>query len=199
MRGVPRLRTERLVLRGFTEADREPFAAMNADPRVMEHFPGILDRAASDAFVDRILRRWEDDGVALWAVERIADSRFLGFTGLTPEPPDGPLGPVVEIGWRFVADAWGRGYATEAARAVLRFGFEALGLDEIQSWTVPANIASRRVMERIGMTHDPADDFDHPRHLASERLRRHVRYRLWRDDYARSSRPRSEADAEPRS
>jgi RimJ/RimL family protein N-acetyltransferase len=181
---VPELTTARLTLRGFGDADRAPFAAMNGDPLVMEHFPAPLSRAESDAFVDRIVRRWEDDGLGLWAVERREDHRFLGFTGLVVEYSGMPFGPAIEIGWRFAAGAWGSGYATEAARAALRYGFEVAGLDEIMSWTVPANLASRRVMERIGMVHDPADDFDHPRHLANDRIRRHVRYRLSRDQWA---------------
>ena len=180
---APEQNTERLVLRGFSDADREPFAAMNADPRVMEHFPTLLTRAESDAFVDRIQRRWDADGLGLWAVERREDGRFLGFTGLVLERSGMPLGPCVEIGWRFAAEAWGNGYATEAARAALRFGFEVLDLEEILSWTVPANTASRRVMERIGMTHDSADDFDHPRHLANDRIRRHVLYRVSREQW----------------
>ena len=185
---VPVLETERLTLRALTDADREPFAAMNADPRVMEHFPAPMDREASDGFVDRILQRWEEEGMGLWAVERRDDGRFLGFTGLVLERGM-PFSPVVEIGWRFGPAAWGSGYATEAARAALRFGFEVLGLEEIQSWTVPANAPSRRVMERIGMTHDPADDFDHPRHLANDRIRRHVRYRLTRERWASPALP----------
>jgi RimJ/RimL family protein N-acetyltransferase len=178
------LLTPRLRLRGFTDADLEPFAAMNADPRVMEHFPSPLTREQSDGLVDRIAARWESDGFGLWAVERLEDGVFLGFTGLTPPGFDANFTPCVEIGWRFAVDAWGHGYATEAARAALRFGFEELELDEILSWTIPDNWPSRRVMERIGMTHDPADDFDHPRHLANDRIRRHVLYRLSRQRWA---------------
>ena len=183
---VPELTTERLLLRGFTDADRAPFAALNSDPRVMEHFPKPLTPDESDGFVDRIGQRWTEDGAGLWAVERRADACFLGFVGLVPEPSGMPHSPCVEIGWRFAAEAWSRGYATEAARAAVRFGFQELGLGEILSWTVPANLASRRVMERLGMTHDPADDFDHPRHLDDDRIRRNVLYRLPREHWLAS-------------
>ena len=163
---------------------------MNADPRVMEHFPRALTRAESDAFVDRIIARWVQDGHGLWAVERLADGRFLGFTGLVLERFDFPFAPAVEVGWRYAVDAWGHGYATEAARAAVRFGFEELALGEILSWTIPTNAPSRRVMERIGMTHDPADDFDHPHHLTNDRVRRHVLYRLPKDRWESLQEPR---------
>lgn len=155
----------------------------------MEHFPSILSRDESDALVDRIGARWESDGFGLWAVERIEDEVFLGFTGLAPPGFEASFTPCVEVGWRLAVDAWGHGFATEAARAALRFGFEELDLEEILSWTIPDNAPSRRVMERIGMTHDPADDFDHPRHLANERIRRHVLYRLSRKRWASSTAP----------
>jgi RimJ/RimL family protein N-acetyltransferase len=179
---IPRITTERLVLREWREADREPFAAMNADPRVMEHFPSTLTRAESDAMIDRILARWRRDGHGLWAVERTEDGAFLGFTGLA-SPTDAPdLPPFVEIGYRFAVPAWGHGYASEAARAAVGWGFEVLGLDEIASWTAASNTRSQAVMRRIGMTHDPADDFDHPRLPEGHRIRRHVMYRLLRPE-----------------
>jgi len=175
---VPRLETERLLLRDWHPADRGPFAALNADPRVMEHFPSRLTRAESDAFIKRMRERWTAEGFGLWAVERRADGRFLGFTGLAAPTFEAHVTPCVEVGWRFAVEAWGHGYATEAARAALRFGFEDLDLAEIVSFTVPANTRSRAVMERLGMTHDPADDFDHPRLPEGHPLRRHVLYRL---------------------
>ena len=178
---VPRVETERLVLREFLERDRAPFAALNADARVMEHFPSALTREESDELVDRIGQRWAEDGLGLWAVERRDDGAFLGFTGLAPPRFEAVFTPCVEVGWRLAAEAWGHGYATEAARAALAFGFEVRGLDEILSWTVPANLRSRAVMERIGMTHDPADDFDHPNIAVGSPLRRHVLYRLSRE------------------
>ena len=114
-------------------------------------------------------------------MERRDDGAFLGFTGLAPPRFEAAFTPCVEVGWRLAAEAWGHGYATEAARAALAFGFEVRGLDEILSWTVPANLRSRAVMERIGMTHDPADDFDHPNIAVGSPLRRHVLYRLSRE------------------
>ncbi|MES1239233.1 MAG: GNAT family N-acetyltransferase, partial [Chloroflexota bacterium] len=118
------------------------------------------------------------NGFGLWVVEAAGDGTFLGFTGLTRPRFDAPFMPAVEVGWRFARHTWGKGYATEAARAALGFGFEVLGLEEIVSFTSPANERSWRVMERLGMTHDPADDFDHPRLPEGHRLRRHLLYRL---------------------
>ena len=183
---VPRIETERLLLRPFQDADREPFAALNADPAVMEHFPQRLTRQESDAFVDRIGVRWAEDGVGLWAVERRADGAFLGFTGLARHTFEAPFTPAIEVGWRLAVDAWGHGYATEAARASLRFGFEDRGLDEILSWTTVANVRSRAVMERLGMIRDPADDFDHPNVPVGSPIRPHVLYRLSRERWLAS-------------
>lgn len=180
MTTVPELRTERLLLRGWSETDREPFAALNADRAVMKHFPATLTRAESDAFVDRIVGAWASDGNGLWAVERRSDGRFLGFVGLARPTFEAHFTPAIEIGWRLASDAWGRGYATEAARAALRWGFAVLGADEIVSFTSTGNSRSRAVMERLGMTHDPADDFDHPLIAPGDPLRRHVLYRLRR-------------------
>ena len=165
------IQTRRLVLRQWREEDREPFAALNADPVVMEHFPAPMTREASDAFVDFNIATIAARGWGLWAVE--ANGELIGFVGLN-EPN---FRPGVEIGWRLAREAWGHGYATEAARAVLAFARDELGLDEVISFTSTTNVRSQRVMERIGMTHDPADDFDHPR-VDDPRLRRHVLYRL---------------------
>jgi RimJ/RimL family protein N-acetyltransferase len=192
---VPRIETERLLLRAFLDADREPFAALNADPRVMEHFPHRLTREESDAFVDRMGVRWAEDGVGLWAVERRADGAFLGFTGLARHTFEAPFTPAIEVGWRLAVDAWGHGYATEAARASLRFGFEDRGLDEILSWTTIGNARSRAVMERLGMTHDPADDFDHPNVPVGSPIRPHVLYRLSRDRWLASRWSADRADS----
>jgi RimJ/RimL family protein N-acetyltransferase len=192
---VPRLETERLLLREFLDRDRPPFAALNADQRVMEHFPHALTSDESDELVDRIGQRWAEDGLGLWAVERREDGAFLGFTGLAPPRFEASFTPCVEIGWRLAASAWGHGYATEAARASLQFGFEGRGLDEILSWTVPANVRSRAVMERLGMTRDPADDFDHPSLGVDSPLRRHVLYRLSREAWR--TRPEPMPSASP--
>ena len=165
------IRTERLVLRQWREADKKPFAALNADPVVMEHFPSTMTRAASDAFADFVIARIAERGWGLWAVE--ADGEFIGFVGLNE--PD--FMPGVEIGWRLARDAWGHGYATEAAQAVLEYARDELGLAEVISFTSTTNLRSQRVMERIGMTRDPDGDFDHPR-VDDPRIRRHVLYRL---------------------
>jgi len=165
------------VLRRWRDADREPFAALNADPEVMEHFPARLTREQSDEMIDRLEALFDAQGFGLWAVEVAATGEFIGFTGLNRVPFQAPFSPAVEIGWRLSRQAWGHGYATEAARAVLAFGFETAGLDEIVSFTATTNLRSQAVMRRLGMTHDPAEDFDHPR-VEDPRLRRHVLFRL---------------------
>lgn len=174
------LRTDRLLLRPWREADLAPFAAINADPEVMAHFPAPLDRAASDATVARIRAHFDRHGFGLWAVEVPGAAAFIGFVGLSTAAFEARFTPCVEVGWRLARDHWGRGYATEAARASLRFGFERLGLDEVVSFTAEANARSRAVMERIGMTRSPGDDFDHPSLPEGHRLRRHVLYRAGR-------------------
>ena len=172
------LRTERLLLRAWRPSDRAPFAALNADPEVMRHFPGVLDRAGSDALVDRLERSWAENGFGLFALEECRSRAFVGFTGLARVPFEAHFTPAVEVGWRLARHAWGVGYATEAARVAVRFGFEQVGLAEIVAFTVPANARSIAVMRRLGMTHDPADDFDHPLLAPASPLRRHVLYRL---------------------
>ena len=173
---LPReIRTERLLLRRWTECDRDPFAELNADPRVMEHFPSVLTRADSDAMVERIEAHFERHGFGLWAVEVIGQAPFIGFVGLAVPSFEAHFTPCVEVGWRLAARFWGRGYATEAARAGVAFAFDQAGLTEIVSMTVPENIRSRHMMERLGMTRDPADDFEHP---TLPDHRRHVLYRL---------------------
>ena len=175
---LPReIHTERLWLRPWREADRAPFAAMNANSRVMEHFPSPLTREESDATVDRILAHFEAHGFGLWAVESPAVAPFAGFIGLCRPRFEAHFTPCVEIGWRLAAQYWARGYATEGAQAALTFGFETLGLDEIVSFTATANLRSRRVMAKVGMTHHPEDDFDHPLLPPGHALQRHVLYR----------------------
>lgn len=169
------IQTERLLLRRWRPSDRDPFAALNADARVMEHFPAILTRAESDAMVERIAEHFDRHGFGLWAVEVREQSPFIGFVGLAVPSFHAHFTPCVEVGWRLAAEFWGRGYATEAARATLMFGFGPVALKEIVSFTVPENARSRRVMERLGMTHHAADDFDHP---GLPDRRRHVLYRL---------------------
>ena len=183
---VAEIRTERLVLRGWRDADRAPFAALNADREVMEHFPTTLSREASDRLINATAEGWGQNGFGLWAVEVRDGPSFIGFTGLSRPSFEAHFTPAVEVGWRLARAAWGHGYATEAAEAALAFGFEEVGLPEIVSFTVPANTRSRAVMERLGMTHEAADDFDHPKLPEGHPLRRHVLYRLARDDWERS-------------
>jgi ribosomal-protein-alanine N-acetyltransferase len=177
------LRTNRLILRGWQPSDRRPFAALNADPAVMAHFPGVLTPPQSDALADRIEALFDRDGFGLWAVEVIGEAPFIGFVGLARPAFEAHFTPTVEVGWRLAAQHWGKGYATEAAAEALRCGFDDHGLAEIVSFTTPQNLRSRAVMERLGMTHRSADDFDHPRLLDDDRMRRHVLYRLSRADW----------------
>lgn len=170
------MRTERLLLRGWREEDRDAWAAMSADPAVMEFFPATLDRAAADAAFDRYSAALEERGWGLWAVERAGV--FLGFTGLNPVGFAADFAPATEIGWRLRRDAWGHGYASEAARAAMAYAFDDLGLTELVSLTAAINTRSRAVMERLGMIRDPTDDFDHPNVAEGSPLRRHVLYRL---------------------
>lgn len=171
------IQTERLLLRQWTDEDFEPFAALNADPEVMQFFPSVQTRAESDAAAAGNRAHIEKHGWGLWAVEITHTGEFIGFTGLWSVPPEFPFSPAVEVGWRLARAYWGQGFATEAARAAVYFGFGDLGLDEIVSMTTAANERSWRVMEKLGMTRDPADDFDHPRVPEGHALRRHVLYR----------------------
>jgi RimJ/RimL family protein N-acetyltransferase len=171
------IRTPRLRLRRWLSVDREPFAAMNGDPLVMEHFPTVLSRAESDALAGRIEEHFERHGFGLWVVEISGVAPFAGFLGLSIPTFTAPFTPCVEVGWRLIREHWGRGYATEGARAAIAFGFQTLGLEEIVSFTVPENGRSRRVMEKLGMTRNPDDDFDHPGLPYGHPRRRHVLYK----------------------
>lgn len=170
------------MLRRWRPSDLVPFAALNADPEVMEHLHGLMTREESDAFVDRIEAHWRERGFGLWAVEVLDEAELIGYVGLAEHP----FMPTPEIGWRLARKFWGRGLATEAARAALADGFERVGLTEVVSFTIPANVRSTRVMERLGMTHDPKDDFDHPRFPPGHRLSRHVLYRIDRERWRRA-------------
>jgi len=171
--------TARLRLRQWTDADREPFAALNADPAVMEFFPALASREASDAMIDANMARIAEGGFANWAVERQDTREFIGFVGLSVPRRALPFMPCVEIGWRLAAAHWGRGFASEAARAALAMGFDRFGLDEIVSFTALENRRSRAVMERIGM-HDAQEDFEHPAMPEGHWLRPHCLYRIRR-------------------
>jgi RimJ/RimL family protein N-acetyltransferase/predicted kinase len=176
---VPTLETPRLLLRAWLDADLAPFAALNADPAVMEHFERPLGEPESDALAGRIRRELARRGAGLWAVERhdVDSPCFVGFCGLSVPTFEAPFLPAVEVGWRLARSAWGRGLATEAARTVIAHGF-AIGLPEIVSFTSPHNTRSLRVMEKLGMTRDPDGDFEHPRVSVGHLLRPHVLYRL---------------------
>ena len=179
---LPReIQTDRLLLRRWVQSDRLPFARLNADPQVMEHFPSVLTHDECDAMVARIESHFEQHGFGLWAVEVRGQIPFIGFVGLSIPSFEAHFTPCVEVGWRLALEFWGRGYATEAARAALAFGFGPLDLEEIVSFTVPENERSRRVMDRVGMTHNPADDFEHP---SLPGRRRHVLYRLRAPGYS---------------
>lgn len=171
------LTTARLQLRPWRDEDIEPFAAMSADPVVMEHFPALLDRQRTIEVVGRIRGHFERESWGLWAVEVPGVAPFIGFTGIARVPfwPDR-----VEVGWRLAREYWGHGYATEAARASIDWGFANLALDEIVAMTVPDNLRSQRVMEKLGLVRDPDADFDHPSIAPGHPRRRHWLYRLSR-------------------
>ena len=181
--GAPILTTARLRLRQWREEDLAPFAALNADPQVMEFFPKVLTRAESDTVAGRIRDHFARHGFGLRAVEAPGIADFVGFVGLAVPSFEAHFTPCVEIGWRLAREHWGHGYATEAATAALAFAFGDRALEEIVAFTVPANIPSRRVMGRLGMRRLPADDFEHPAIAAGHPLRSHVLYRLRRADW----------------
>ena len=170
--------TPRLRLRLWKPEDLAPFAAMNADPRVMEFYPDVLTRAESDAVAARIDEGFARHGFGLWALEIPGVAEFAGFVGLSVPRFEAAFTPCVEVGWRLGAEHWGRGYASEAAKAVLVHGFGTLGLSEIVSFTATQNLRSQAVMQRIGMERRPELDFEHPVLSVGHRLRPHVFYRL---------------------
>ncbi|MBI4882837.1 MAG: GNAT family N-acetyltransferase [Actinobacteria bacterium] len=156
--------TERLRLRGWRESDKVPYAALNADPEVMKHFPSLLSQQQSDEMVDRMAADWGVRGFGLWAVERIDNGAFIGFVGLSAPTWQTDFMPCVEVGWRLARAHWGSGFAPEAAAASLAFGFGNVALpnDEIVSFTTSGNHNSQRVMQKVGMRVDPSREFDHP-------------------------------------
>ena len=167
---------ERVILRGWQDRDADAFAAMNADKRVMQFFVAPLSRAESNALFARMRASTEEHGWGWWCVD--INGECAGFTGLSSPPYETPFTPCIEVGWRFRPQFWGHGYATESARLALAYGFSALHLKEIVSFTAAGNERSRRVMERIGMRRDVSGDFDHPRVPEGHALRRHVLYRI---------------------
>lgn len=179
------LQTERLILRSWIDADLDPFAEMCADPEVMRYFPDLWPRERSELLISKSMAKMDKEGFFLAPAEVRETGEFLGFVGLNSSNPDMPLpfDPSVEIGWRLKRSAWGKGYASEAARAWLRFGFETVGLEEIVSFTIPDNLPSQKVMKRIGMSRDFAGDFQHPAIPEDHHCSWHVLYRLTKSDW----------------
>jgi RimJ/RimL family protein N-acetyltransferase len=175
--------TARLRLRQWRQSDREPFAALNADPQVMEFFPAPIGREVSDASIDAWQQQFGERGWSNWAVEEAVSQAFIGFVGLSVPRRVLPFSPCVEIGWRLARAHWGQGYASEAARAALRVGFEQIGLAEIVSFTALGNLRSRAVMERIGLR-NAQQDFEHPGVAEGHPLRAHCLYRLRREHWS---------------
>lgn len=178
MNAVAVLETERLILRRWQASDRPLFAKLNADPLVMEFLTTPLSRTESDLLADRIESHFQHHRYGMYAVESRPDKTFIGFVGLNIPSFEAAFTPCVEIGWRLAAEYWGKGLATEGAKEVVRYAFDNLRLGQLVAFTVPANTRSRRVMEKLGMSYDPSDDFDHPSLPPGHPLRRHVLYRL---------------------
>ena len=172
------LQTPRLLLRSWQESDREPFQRINADPRVMEFFAAPLSPAESDRMIDRVQAHIAQHRFGFFAAELRATGGFIGFVGMAHVPFEAHFTPCVEIGWRLAAEHWNRGFATEGARRCLCYAFQELALPEVVAFTVPANLRSRRVMEKLGMSRTRADDFQHPRLPEGHPLRPHVLYRV---------------------
>jgi RimJ/RimL family protein N-acetyltransferase len=172
------LQTPRLLLRPWQESDREPFQRLNADPTVMEFFAAPLSPVESDAMIDRIQAHIARHHFGFFAAELRATGEFIGFVGMSHVPFEAHFTPCVEIGWRLAAEHWNRGFATEGARRCLRYAFQELALPEVVAFTVPSNLRSCRVMEKLGMSYSPADDFQHPRLPEGHPLRPHVLYRV---------------------
>jgi RimJ/RimL family protein N-acetyltransferase len=170
------IRTDRLVMRRWRDTDRDGYAALNADPEVMRYFPATLDRATSNASIDRIEDLFDRQGFGLWALEVATTGEFIGFTGLNPMPDGVPGAGGMEVGWRLARRAWHKGFATEAALAAVDVAFAGAGLAELWSMTAVLNRPSQAVMLRIGMT--PHAFFDHPKIAVGHPLRRHIAYRL---------------------
>ncbi|WP_095204866.1 GNAT family N-acetyltransferase [Mesorhizobium carmichaelinearum] len=179
------LRTQRLLMREWKDEDVEPFARMNDDPRVVKYVARLPGRSAIDAWINAQRDHFRKHGYGLWALEEVGTVGLIGYCGLVNVPYHAHFTPAVEIAWRLHPDCWGRGYATEAAVAALAFGFRNLELKQIVANAAVDNVDSRRVMDRLGMSHDPEDDFDHPLKSIADPLRRQVLYRLTYQDWGR--------------
>jgi len=186
------LTTERLVLRRWRESDRQALRNLNADTRVMEFMPKPLTWDESDRLMKRFEGHFEEHGVGLYAAELRGNQRFMGFLGLAVPDFSAAFTPCVEIGWRLAHEYWGQGLATEGAREAMRDGFERQGLAHMVSFTVPLNVRSVRVMERLGIVRDPDGDFEHPKLPEGHALRHHVLYwmgrEMWREGCATGQR-----------
>jgi RimJ/RimL family protein N-acetyltransferase len=180
--------TERLRLRQWRDLDQAPFAAINADAQVMQHFPARLDRTQSDALLGELQNHIDHNGWGFWAVEERATAALIGFVGIQIPAPDLPVFPCIEVGWRLAANHWGKGFATEAARGALRVGFDELGLPEIVCFTSIANLRSREVMKRLGMR-DTGQTFEHPHVPEGHPLRKHCLYFLSRKQWQATNSP----------
>ena len=176
------IRTSRLILRGWQEQDLAPFAALNANPLVMRYFPSILDRHKSDELAQRLQRQINENGYGFYAAHRVLDNQFIGFIGANQSSAELPFAPCVDIGWRLDHPFWGRGYATEGAKAVLHDSFTRCQLNEIVSMTPVSNLASEKVMLKLGMT-KAANTFNHPSLKPNHPLSEHLLYRLSKDDW----------------
>lgn len=183
MEPILELESARLLMRQWQDEDLPAFAAMCADPQVMRYFPAPLSRLESASMIGRVRGHFAEHGFGLWALERKDSGEFIGFTGLGVVGFDAPFTPAVEIGWRLAKEHWGLGYASEAAWTTLRCGFDRLALKEIVSFTAQSNLPSEKVMQAIGMRHAPEDDFDHPKLAVDHPLRRHVLYRITREQW----------------
>jgi RimJ/RimL family protein N-acetyltransferase len=179
---LPTIETPRLLLRPWRDEDLEPFAALCADPRVMEFFPAPLSRVESEAFAARIRAHFAERGYGLWAVEVAGGASFIGFVGLQWATFAAAFTPALEVGFRLAAEHWGRGYATEGGRAAVRFAFEEVGVDEVVSFTAAVNVRAQRVIKRVGLVRDPGGDFEHARVAEGHRLRTHRLFRVSRED-----------------
>ena len=177
------LETDRLILRTWQAEDIAPMAAINQDPKVMAHFPALLDLARTKLLIKKFIEHFNEHRYTLYAVDLKKDHTFIGFVGLSSTRFEAHFTPAIEIGWRIASKHWGKGYATEAAQAVLHLAFTELNLDEVVSFTVVNNTKSRRVMDKIGLCRSKTDDFDHPNIHEDSPLRQHVLYRLTKDEY----------------
>ena len=183
MEPILELESARLLLRQWRDEDLPEFAAMCADPQVMRYFPAPLSRLESASLIGRIRGHFAEHGFGLWALQRKDTGAFIGFTGLGVVGFDAPFTPAIEIGWRLAREHWGLGYASEAAWTALRCGFDRLALKEVVAFTAQSNLPSEKVMQAIGMHHDSADDFEHPKLAVGHPLRHHMLYRIPREQW----------------